>query len=288
MGGVIKVIPSSTAIVVLSLALLIPFPRDSKAQISDTTPSPATRSVLTPSPTPLVIQDVRATQRCVSAPNVDATSPNDAIDVLVHLLNTEPLLDFFNRGGTVEALRTALDTAGNMVGPYLSQVIEQDITDDAIPEVFLAITDAIGSAGYGESHLIMFQCVESRYKEMILFQRAGAGSRAEGLYTGGGVHILSIADLNGNGAMDLVFEVDWSDDYGDYAEYYVLEWRDDNFHTILEYQDALHETRNFIQSQTIGDVALINLNGDSRYALVVDGVSYRWDGEVYKADENAN
>ena len=290
MWGESKVFAPAAVIGMISLVLLLTVKaRDGQAQMSDATasdtPSPTMILSLSSSPTPFVMQDMTANQRCVPVSGEEGTPPYGAIDALVHLLNSQPLLDFFNNGGTTETLRTTLNASGNAVGPYLSQVVELDVTDDAIPEIFLAITDAITAADYGESHLLMFQCVDGVYQDMILFQRAGAGSRAEGLYIGGGAHILSVADLNANGAMDVMFEVDWSDSYGAYSEYYVLEWQDDDFHSIVEYQNNLGDTRSFIQSNTIGDVTLVDLDDDGLYELVVDDIPYRWDGESYRVDQ---
>lgn len=210
MGGGSRTRALATVVGVLLLMLLTTFAEEGEAQkVSPTetsAPIPTMSLPLTPSPTPFIRQNHPANRGCLPASM--GTPPSGAIEALVYLLNDDPLLDFFNQGGTIETLRATLDTAGNQIGPYLSQVIAQDVTGDAIPEIFVAITDAIVSVNYGESHLIMFQCVDNTYQETILFRRAGAGSRAEGLYTGGGVHILSIADLNSDDTMDLVFEVD--------------------------------------------------------------------------------
>jgi hypothetical protein len=274
----------------IGVILLLPpvFAGFGNAQFSDATaifsPSPTMTLPLTPSPTPFVTDDAIGNQRCLMASWNDDPLPDVPIDALVNRLDIEPLLDFFNHGGQAETLRTALSQSRNQMGPYLSQVIEQDITGDAIPEIFVAVTRALTSGGYGESRLLMLQCVDGSYQEWLLFLRAGAGQRGEGLYSGGGAHILSIADLNSNGARELVFTVDWSDEYGEFAEVYVLEWQDGTFHPIVEYQDDLQGTIHFIRSYSVGSFSFIDSDGDGLYELVVDGITYRWDGEVYRAD----
>jgi hypothetical protein len=291
-----KVVMPSMSIAILALVILTLFNGDDIAYLADNTataiPFPTMSLLLTPSPTPFLIQDSTPDNRCVPASDEANLSPGEAVDALFHHLDAEPLLDFFNSGGTPESLRATLDTLGNEVGPYFapyfSQVVEQDITGDTFPEIFLAVTAAIVTTRNGESHLVMFQCVEGAYQEMILFRRAGAGSRSEGLYTGGGAHILSIADLNANGAMDMIFVVDWSDEYGEYAEYYMIEWQDGDFYSIVESQNFLDETIGYIQSNTRGDFRLTDPEEDGVYELVIDDIVYRWDGERYREGEQAD
>lgn len=64
----------------------------------------------------------------------------------------------------------------------------------------------------------------------------------------------------------------------------MYEWQGNDFHAIVEYQDDLRDTLAYIPSHTIGDVALIDLDGDGLRELVVDGITYLWDGRLYKVD----
>jgi len=274
---------SGMAILVILVTLLVAAMPIS-AQDGDPTVTPPP-----PSPTPFLPEaTAEPSAACITSPAGTVASPDGAVAALVGMLNDEPLLDFFNQGGTVESLRTVLEAAGNDIGPYLSQVIEADVTGDGIPEIFVAITGAVLNLNYGESHLLMFHCVDGAYEAVILFRHAGAGARAEGLYTGGGAHILSIGDINANDAPDMVFVVDWRDNYGEYAEYYALEWKDGDFQSILAVFDILSLTDvHYIWSNTIGDFAFKDLDDDGVYELVVDGNIYAWDGEHYVIEEEA-
>ena len=42
----------------------------------------------------------------------------------------------------------------------------------------------------------------------------------------------------------------------------------------------------YIQSQTLGSLAITDLEDDGVYELVVDGVTYRWDGTLYTVDSS--
>ena len=133
--------------------------------------------------------------------------------------------------------------------------------------------------------MLFFTCVEGRYEEEVLFRRAGAGSRMEGLYAGGGVIIENVGDLNRNGSAEVFFSVNWPG----YAEYFAVEWDGMQFVSLIEYENLLGDTCYWIE--IFGEeVELVDLEGDGLYEIVVgeqgskETVIWQWNGEHYSPD----
>jgi hypothetical protein len=210
---------------------------------------------------------------------------NEAVTISSEVLSQagfeEAIVRYLNEGGPVDALATSLAPTDPGAEPVLLQVVSQDVTASGVPDILLAITIPYGG-GSGETHVLFFTCEGGRYTEEVLFRRAGAGSRAEGLYAGGGAVVESLHDLNGNGMPDVVLSVHWPG----WGEYYLLEWDGEAFASLIEYQDMLGNTLHRIEVSG-GEVEIVDVEGDGVYEIVVgeqggeEEVIWRWDGERY-------
>jgi hypothetical protein len=193
----------------------------------------------------------------------------------------EAITSYLNEGGAVDALATSLAPTDSADEPILLQVVSQDVTGSGLPDTLMAVTIPYGG-GSGEAHVLFFTCKAGRYTEQILFRRAGAGSRAEGLYEGGGAVIESLRDLNGNGVPDVLFSVHWLD----WGEVHILEWDGERFCSLIEYENLLGHTSYWIEDFG-GGVEIVDVEGDGLYEIVVgeqggeETVIWRWDGERY-------
>ena len=194
---------------------------------------------------------------------------------------------YLNAGGAISGLPDALASTSPERAIRM-QIVGEDVTGNEIPDIFMGITLPYAD-GDGETHLLFFTCVEGQYEAAVLFRRAGAGSRMEGLYTGGGAVVEHVGDLNGNGRAEVLFSVNWPG----YAEYYLLEWDDSQFVSLIEYRNLLGTTCYWIEvfEQV---VEIVDLEGDGVYEIVVGTESgkeregqiiWRWDGERYGRDE---
>jgi hypothetical protein len=164
------------------------------------------------------------------------------------------------------------------------QIVGEDITGNTIPDLFIGMTLPYAE-GDGETHLLFFTCVEGRYEGEVLFRRAGAGSRMEGLYAGGGVVVENVGDLNRNGKAEVFFSVNWPG----YAEYFVVEWDGRQFVSLIEYENLLGTTCYWIEVFG-GEVEIVDVEGDGLYEIAVgeqggeETVIWRWNGERYSHD----
>jgi hypothetical protein len=193
---------------------------------------------------------------------------------------------YLNAGGSISGLPGALAST-DVDRAIRIQIVSQDLTGSGVPDLFIGVTLPYGS-GDGETHLLFFTCVGEQYKGEVVFRRAGAGSRMEGLYEGGGVKVEAVRDMNGNGRTEVFFSVNWPG----YGEHYLLEWEGRQFVSLIEYQGMLGERRNWIE--TYGqEVGIVDVDRDGVYEIVVgeeeDGAGgrqtiWRWDGERYSHD----
>jgi hypothetical protein len=256
------------------------------------TPLPATA---TPSPTPVPPPTATTAPPPSEEPGAPAleTVPADgscvpldeAVTITADVFRQpgfeEAIAGYLNEGGSVDALAASLASPGSADEPILLQVVSQDVTASGLPDVLLAVTMPYGG-GSGETHVLFFTCQAGEYEEQILFRRAGAGSRAEGLYAGGGARVESLRDLNGNGTPDVVLSVNWPG----YGEVYLLEWDGTQFSSLVEYVDLLGDTLHRIEVPG-GKAEIVDLEGDGLYEIVVgepgaEGtLIWRWDGERY-------
>ena len=193
---------------------------------------------------------------------------------------------YLNAGGSISSLPGALAST-DVDRAIRIQMVSQDVTGSGVPDLFIGVTLPYGG-GDGETHLLFFTCVGEQYEGEVMFRRAGAGSRAEGLYEGGGVAVEAVRDMNGNGRAEVFFSVNWPG----YGEHYLLEWEGRQFVSLIEYQGMLGESRNWIE--TYGEeVGIVDVDGDGVYEVVVGGQGdgeegrrtiWRWDGERYSLD----
>lgn len=215
---------------------------------------------LTPPPSLPALDIVSADGTCVAL--------NDALTITSEVFHQsgfgEAITKYLNDGGSVDALATSLASTGSASEPILLQVVSQDVTASGIPDILMAVTMPYGG-GSGETHVLFFTCETGRYEEQILFRRAGAGSRGEGLYAGGGAVVKSLRDLNGNGMPDVVISVNWPN----YAEYYLLEWGGEQFSSLIEYVDVLGDIIYYRLEVYQGGVYFNDLDGDGVFEMIV-------------------
>jgi hypothetical protein len=189
---------------------------------------------------------------------------------------------YLNAGGAISDLPQVL-VPTDVDRAIRLQIVSQDITGSGVPDLFIGVTLPYGN-GDGETHLLFFACVEEQYEGEILFRRAGAGSRSEGLYEGGGVNVKSVGDINGNGRGDVLLSVNWPG----YGEHYLLEWEGNQFVSLIEYKGLLGESRVWIETHGEG-IDISDVDGDGILEIVVgeEGAGqaiWRWDGERYSRD----
>jgi hypothetical protein len=274
---------------------------------TDTSPPGAVTEV--PTPTPSVTPTRLATATPVVVPTATEASPVtptvrtegvEADGTCVELDETVTVPSELFRQPDFEADIEAYLNAGSSIdglaGAFVStdldeairlQIVSRDVTGSGAPDLLIGVTIPY-RGGDGETHLLFFRCAEGQYEGEILFRRAGAGSRMEGLYEGGGVEITSVGDLNGNEQEDVFFSVNWPG----YAEHYLLEWESSQFVSLIAYRGLLGEDRRWIETRGEA-VEVFDTDGDGVYEIVVnpegdDGegerIIWRWDGEHYGPD----
>ena len=273
-----------------------------------TRPPGAVMEVSTPTPSEIPTRSATAT--AVMVPTATAASPVtptmrvegvEADGTCVSLDKTVALpSELFRQPGfevDIEAYLNAGGSIDGLAGPFVSadvdqavrlQIMSQDVTGSGAPDLLIGVTIPY-KGGDGETHLLFFRCAEGQYEGEVLFRRAGAGSRMEGLYEGGGVEIVSVGDLNGNEREEVFFSVNWPG----YGEHYLLEWEGSRFVSLIEYRGLLGEDRSWIE--TYGEeVEVSDTDGDGVYEIVVNAeadnggeeqIIWRWDGEHYRCEQ---
>jgi hypothetical protein len=209
---------------------------------------------------------------------------------IMHDIFQEPefeyiIAGFLNDGGIPEGLENHLDSSETSVDPNLIQITILDMNLDGIQDVLITIT-LHHFDSYGETHVLAYICDMGQYETTILFRRAGAGSRAEGLYAGGGAKVELAEDMNQDGGVDILFSVNWPG----YAEYYLMSWVNGEFASLIEYTDILGTTR-YSFNVAPGNVRVEDVDKDGVYEFVVTAMNYQtmteetnywyWDGEKY-------
>jgi hypothetical protein len=262
-----------------------PAPTPTPTWTATATPVPTPPPTATPGPTvpPILrVEGVATDGTCM--PLDEATTI--AAQALREPDFEEAIGAYLNDGGSIGGLVEALGEASTGHAVRI-QIVGQDVTGEQVPDLLLAITRPY-TAEDGEAHLLFYACVGGRYEGEVLFRRAGAGSRAAGLYAGGGVAVEHVGDLNGNGRTDVFHGVYWPG----YAEYYLLEWNGGQFVPLIEHRDVLGYTRYRIEAAG-QEVAIVDLEGDGAYEIAVgaregevveETVIWRWDGARYRPD----
>jgi hypothetical protein len=273
------------------------------------TPTSTVTPTVSPLPSPWATPMLRATATATSrlAPTItpgllgtpwvsvegvaaDGTclSVNESITITAQVFEQpdfeKDLEAYLNAGGSIRDLPGALAST-SAERPIRMQLVGEDITANGIPDLLIGITLPY-AAGDGETHLLFFACIEGLYEGEVLFRRAGAGSRMEGLYAGGGVLVEHVGDLNANGKAEVLFSVNWPG----YAEVFVVEWDEGQFASLIEYRDLLGNPRYWIEVLGQG-VEIADVEGDGLYEIVVSDqvgaegtVTWRWNGERYSPD----
>ncbi|MBC8507022.1 MAG: hypothetical protein ISR58_09445 [Anaerolineales bacterium] len=195
------------------------------------------------------------------------------------------IAEYLSAGGNVNELEKSFALQISSGEKSRVRVIPYDITGDGILDVLMTLTIPYGN-GLGESHVLAFRCVGGGYESDIFFRRAGAGERAEGLFTGGGAVIKSLADINKNGIDDILFEVNWPG----YQEYYLLAWDGAEFKSLIYYVDILGMEKYRLEVAD-GNIQIMDINEDGIFELEVTGIDFntgnmatviwRWDGALY-------
>ena len=225
------------------------------------------------------MEGVAADGTCVSA--------NDTVTITAQVFSQpdfeKGIEAYLNAGGSISGLPgTLVSTSPERA--IRMQIVGGDITGNEIPDLLMGITLPYAE-GDGEAHLLFFTCVEGRYEGEVLFRRAGAGSRMEGLYAGGGVVVENVGDWNGNGKGEVLFSVNWPG----YGEYFLVEWDGGQFVSLIEYRNLLGATCYWIEVSG-QEVEIVDVNGDGLYEIVIgewdakETVIWQWNGERYSRD----
>ncbi len=219
----------------------------------------------------------------------DDTASSINVEVLQNLDFHEEIAAFLNGGGALNELENSLFLQIPSGEHTLVRAIPYDFTGDGVMDVLFTMTIPYGN-GLGDSHVLAFRCEDGRYESDILFRRAGAGARAEDLYTGGGAVIKNLADLNGNGIADVLIEVNWPG----YQEHFLLEWDGTKYQSLIYYVDILGMEKYHLEVAD-GQVQIVDDDADGVFELEVTGIDFntgniatviwRWDGELYTPEE---
>ncbi len=257
-----------------------------------TNPPEPTATPFPPTATPTL--DPTFTPALEFVPVGDVCLPEDdsvSIDseVLMYPDFEELIAAYLSAGGVVSELENTFALQNSSGEDYLVRVFAYDITADSILDVLMILTTPYGN-GLGESHVLAFRCVVGGYESDILFRRAGAGARAEGLYAGGGAAIIGLHDLNADSIPDIFIEVNWPG----YQEYYLLEWDGADYKSLIYYVDILGMEKYRLEI-TDGNVQLMDIDEDSVFELEVTGIDskvgsmttviWRWNGKAFSPEE---
>ncbi len=251
---------------------------------SATTLPPTFTPTIEPTNTP-TLEFIALGDICV--PDDTASSIN--VEVLQNPNFHEEIADFLNGGGALNELENSFALQIPSGEHTLVRAIPYDFTGDGVLDVLFTLTIPYGN-GLGASHVLAFRCENGRYESDILFRRAGAGARAEDLYTGGGAVIKNLADLNGNGIADVLIEVNWPG----YQEHFLLEWDGTKYQSLIYYVDILGMEKYHLEVAD-GQVQVVDVDADGVFELEVTGIDFntgnivtviwRWDGELYTPEE---
>jgi hypothetical protein len=271
-----------TPVPAVAETFMTPTPFETPTQLATATTAVVPTATSTPSAISLVrVEGMAVNGSCVELDDTVVfpiqmfNQPNFEVDMEAYL----------NAGGAISDLPQAL-AATDVDQAIRMQIMGQDVTGSGIPDLLMGITIPY-EGGSGETHLLFFTCIEAQYEGTVLFRRAGAGSRAEGLYEGGGVEVEDVRDMNGNGRQDVLFSVKWPE----YGEHYLLEWEGGQFVSLIEYRGELGETRYWIETKG-EEVEIDDMEGDGVYEIVVVGeenvdevpIVWRWDGQRYSRE----
>lgn len=181
----------------------------------------------------------------------------------------ENIWSFLMRGDSTSELEEILNSlCGSILGfgeePIIASVIEADVNVDGRQDVLLSLTLPYGG-GIGESHVVTYMFGGGGIIEEVLFRRAGAGSRAEGLYAGGGGEFLAIHDMNLNGIPEIVFAIHWDD----MSEFYISEWSESVFVSLIEYYSELEMVNKYAAFLPDGYGEIVDIENDGFQELVL-------------------
>jgi len=172
--------------------------------------------------------------------------------------------------GYLNAGAAASDLENRLVGiqtdsneKVKAQVIVDDVTGDSIVDVIVSL--ALPTApGYGDAILAIYTCQDGQYLRHSIFGRTGAGSRSEGLFDGGGAHLVTVEDLNSDGISEIVFFV------ASLGELYIAGWDGEDFISLVQYSDELGNMQTYIPAQEgEGSIELKDMNNDGNLDVVV-------------------
>lgn len=189
-----------------------------------------TTAIETPAPEPSITPTLSPVAEC--PPPGEAISIK--VDDLLELEFEKKIAAYLNARGSADGLQSMLTNLKyamldeNNPEQVKAEVITVDVTGDGIGEVLVSITIPYGN-GIGETTLSSYMCKRGEYVPQVLFARRGAGSAAEGIYTGGGAEIFKIRDMNMNGIPEVIFSVNWPN----YSEFYIAEWQEEQFESLV-------------------------------------------------------
>jgi hypothetical protein len=169
---------------------------------------------------------------------------------------------FLMEGGTATELEDILSSVCGSVWnlapePVFAQVWEADLNLDERLDRIVSLTLPYGD-GMGEAHVFVYTYGGGGLGYHLLFRRAGAGSRAEGLYAGGGASLLLVEDLNHNSYPEIVFEVRWELQ----SELYVYELVGIDFKPLIEEYSEIEMTTQHHLTFHEGFVEIMDVEGD--------------------------
>lgn len=261
----------------LSCRFLVPAPPENTSPEPETAQSPASGRQ-TPTPTP-----VSDNEPCFTGSSPDAT-PAITLEGIYKEYNGSPnassgITAYLNARGEINRLQTQLTETQTDSGEKIkTQVIDQDVTGDSIPDVIVSL--ALPSVpGYGDTILAVYACEGGQYWRHGIFGRTGAGGRGEGLYNSGGARIEDIQDLNSDDVREIVFFVP------SLGELYIAGWDGADFASLVQNVDELGNQQNYIPAQE-GFFEIRDVNNDGNLEIVVTDPAasevWAWDGATFQ------
>ncbi|NIM96422.1 MAG: hypothetical protein GTO18_22205 [Anaerolineales bacterium] len=256
-------------------------------------PSPTPEQQPSNTPPPVGAPTSTLSPECLPAEGDPLTAETIA-DAFLEL-KIESLLESGLSAECVVAMLNRLETtimADVTPEPVIAQAVTADVTGNGLEDIVLSINIPYGK-GYGEAHVYAFRRWGGGYETDILFRRAGAGSAAEGLYSGGGAQIREVSDVNRDDVPEIVFSVSWPYE----TLFYIAQWQGAEFSSLIEtYSDFFMDTIYYATSyENEGLVA--DYDGDGTLELILysrpwslvaekrldhDRLEiWAWDGELY-------